>query len=1167
MSATESCDDDTSPTRRPRQNRIHSVGLPTRTSLLSEPPRTGNDVPPPIPRRHSATPAVAPPPIPLRPPAIPKRSKNEKPIRLQLTTRQSNQITPCKTSDSSSAPSSGMPAMWNSVGSTNQKLINLDPFRNQNQTSQDYLLNYGENSRETNDNNDFVADFEQANFQEGRKLPLNSSFEELQKVSLDLEKRLHERIIKSAEAKFEDPNSRQRQGTVSRHNRQQISKFTKENSSCEQRESSESKPIREEIMLSRKEIFQKDELKHATILTSGRERRSKFEELQAASKNLERRLHEDDDYRRRQEMERRISKDKPPRYEDLEGIPHELLDKRYHGEQRTLEQQPQQHPVMRNKYESDMERARNILQHNLRKERVGGGSGGGEKLEKLPKATQTNLPPPLSAICQSPVPKPISIRQDSNVSSDSFSQTSSPSYTSKTMEAPLLPHKHGKVPDRALVSEPDNSSGRPITKSTSTPASLQTIVKMHAGNNSSLHHKIIRDMTGSHYVTTGRLRFRFVQVLLNAVALLAIAGGLAAYFKTYPDFQLENRTIYTALIPIPETRFMFEDRNPAPGICLPIIVTFCENKVPYNYTVFPNFMGNFGQRDAQHELELYDAIVDVRCYELAALFLCSLFVPKCGPQGNVVRPCQSLCLQTERRCGFFLKVFGLSLPNYLDCELFPDDLTIQECIGHYEVIEAARKAEKPVCTSGFQCDGTRCIPFDWRCDGHLDCLDHSDEIGCGNCNSSTSSPMSASTSSTFGKIIKGPSTKNTLSTKSSLHCGEKRCMSASHICDGVMDCPWGQDERYCLKLSEKNGDVGEGRLEVYHAEMGKFMPACVSHWEATTSPQEVCAMLGYTASNGSKWINDVTTMKPKSSGYHTKSLSLLKQFQKCIKDREPYPTVKLTCVKYACGRRRSVYERTRVKRIVGGVESAPGDWPFLAALLGGPEQIFYCAGVLIADQWVLTASHCVGNYSEVSGWTIQLGITRRLSHTYLGQKMKVKRVIPHPYYNLGVAHDNDVALFQLERPVQYHEHLRPVCLPTADIDLTPNTYCTVIGWGKKNDTDSSEYEPAVNEVVVPILPRQLCNTWLAHKELNVTDGMICAGYENGGKDACQGDSGGPLLCQDEKDKEKWFVGGIVSWGIKCAHPKLPGVYANVPKYVTWIQEEMSKYPYSEYDDI
>ncbi|KYN29072.1 Atrial natriuretic peptide-converting enzyme [Trachymyrmex cornetzi] len=1155
-----------------KESRIHSVGLPTKTSLLPEPPRTGNDVPPPIPRRHSATPAVAPPPIPLRPPAIPKRSKNEKPIPLQLTTRQSNQVTPCKTSDPSSTPSSGMSAAWNSVDSSNQKLIDLGSFRNHNQASQDYLVNYnGKDSRETKEHNDFVADFEQANFQEGHKLTQNSSFEELQKVSLDLEKRLHERIIKSAEAKFEDPNGRQRQlGTMSRHNRQQLSKFTKENESgsCEQKEPSESKP-REEMALPRREIFQKDELKYATILTSGRERRSKFEELQAASKNLERRLHEDDDYRRRQEMDKRIIKDKPPRYEDLEGIPHDL-DKRYHGEQRTLEQQ-QQHPIMRSKYESDMERARNILQHNLRKERTGN-----EKLEKLPKATQTNLPPPLSAICQSPVPKPISVRQDSNVSSDSFSQTSSPSYTSKTMEAPLLPHKHGKVPDRALVSEPDNSSGRPITKSTSTPASLQTIVRMHAGNNSSLHHKIIRDMTGSHYVTTGRLRFRFVQVLLNAVALLAIAGGLAAYFKTYPenDFKLENRTIYTAVIPIPEsTRFVIEDKNPAPGVCLPIIVTFCQqHKVPYNYTVFPNYMGNFGQREAQHELELYDAVVDVRCYELAALFLCSVFVPKCGSRGRVVRPCRSLCYQTKRRCGFFLKVFGLSLPDYLECELFPENPSSDECIGHHEVIEAARRAEKPVCTSGFQCDGTRCIPFDWRCDGHLDCSDHSDEIGCGNCNSSTSS--SEPVSSAFGQIVlsKGSSTKSTLSTKSSLHCGERRCMSASHICDGVMDCPWGQDERYCLKLSHRNGDVGEGRLEVYHAEMGKFMPACVSHWEPTTSPQEVCAMLGYkgTVSNGTKLMNDSLSIVL-SSEYRNKNL--LKQFQGCIKDREPYPMVKLTCVDYACGRRRSVYGNVRVKRIVGGVESAPGDWPFLAALLGGPEQIFYCAGVLIADQWVLTASHCVGNHSEVSGWTIQLGITRRLSHTYLGQKLKVKRVIPHPYYNLGVAHDNDVALFQLEKRVQYHEHLRPVCLPTADTNLTPDTNCTVIGWGKKNDTDfqllsrrllsASEYEPAVNEVVVPILPRHLCNSWLAHKELNVTEGMICAGYADGGKDACQGDSGGPLLCQDKEDKDRWFVGGIVSWGIKCAHPKLPGVYAYVPKYVTWIQKEMSKY--SEYN--
>lgn len=50
---------------------------------------------------------------------------------------------------------------------------------------------------------------------------------------------------------------------------------------------------------------------------------------------------------------------------------------------------------------------------------------------------------------------------------------------------------------------------------------------------------------------------------------------------------------------------------------------------------------------------------------------------------------------------------------------------------------------------------------------------------------------------------------------------------------------------------------------------------------------------------------------------------------------------------------------------------------------------------------------------------------------------------------------------------------------------------------------ASEYEPAVNEVQVPVLNREICKLWLAHEVSNFTDGMICAGYPDGGKDACQ----------------------------------------------------------------
>lgn len=54
----------------------------------------------------------------------------------------------------------------------------------------------------------------------------------------------------------------------------------------------------------------------------------------------------------------------------------------------------------------------------------------------------------------------------------------------------------------------------------------------------------------------------------------------------------------------------------------------------------------------------------------------------------------------------------------------------------------------------------------------------------------------------------------------------------------------------------------------------------------------------------------------------------------------------------------------------------------------------------------------------------------------------------------------------------------------------------------------------------------------------------------------QGDSGGPLLCPVEGHQDQWFVGGIVSWGVECATPSLPGVYVNVPMYTEWITNSM-----------
>ena len=63
--------------------------------------------------------------------------------------------------------------------------------------------------------------------------------------------------------------------------------------------------------------------------------------------------------------------------------------------------------------------------------------------------------------------------------------------------------------------------------------------------------------------------------------------------------------------------------------------------------------------------------------------------------------------------------------------------------------------------------------------------------------------------------------------------------------------------------------------------------------------------------------------------------------------------------------------------------------------------------------------------------------------------------------------------------------------------------------------------------------------------------MLCAGHEEGGKDACQGDSGGPLMHKDHVSGH-WTLVGVVSAGYSCAKPGQPGIYHKVSKTSDWV---------------
>merc|ERR1719343_1502567 len=70
--------------------------------------------------------------------------------------------------------------------------------------------------------------------------------------------------------------------------------------------------------------------------------------------------------------------------------------------------------------------------------------------------------------------------------------------------------------------------------------------------------------------------------------------------------------------------------------------------------------------------------------------------------------------------------------------------------------------------------------------------------------------------------------------------------------------------------------------------------------------------------------------------------------------------------------------------------------------------------------------------------------------------------------------------------------------------------------------------------------------------LNLTN-QICAGYSKGGRDSCQGDSGGPLICFIDT---RPYVAGLVSWGVQCGMPNVPGVYTDVSKFLSWVRSNV-----------
>ena len=190
-------------------------------------------------------------------------------------------------------------------------------------------------------------------------------------------------------------------------------------------------------------------------------------------------------------------------------------------------------------------------------------------------------------------------------------------------------------------------------------------------------------------------------------------------------------------------------------------------------------------------------------------------------------------------------------------------------------------------------------------------------------------------------------------------------------------------------------------------------------------------------------------------------------------------------------------------------------------------------------------------FKQPSQWVIRAGEFDLTQTEDSEQNRRAEAIYIHSLYKPG-SNENDIALVYLERPVEINDKVDVICLPRKG-DVQSGSFCSIAGWGFT--TNFHHISVPLRTQTVPVVSRQHCNKASSYGGL-VKEGMICAGFEQAGKDKCYGDGGGPLMCQNSQGQ--WVVGGINSWGQMCGLPGKYGVYTFTEKYRDWIDRHMQE---------
>lgn len=226
-------------------------------------------------------------------------------------------------------------------------------------------------------------------------------------------------------------------------------------------------------------------------------------------------------------------------------------------------------------------------------------------------------------------------------------------------------------------------------------------------------------------------------------------------------------------------------------------------------------------------------------------------------------------------------------------------------------------------------------------------------------------------------------------------------------------------------------------------------------------------------------------------------------------------------------------------RIVGGqAVSSIRRFPWMTSLKNNIGKHF-CGAMLIHPSWILTAKHCSKVSRTPDLWIGGLDLNKPEEFI----KRKVKNMIEYPDEKV------DVLLIEMNEPITDRMPVKLNNNPNIPI----GTNVDAVGWGRLSEGGS--VTSILQEVVLKLVSDEKCKILYPDKYTN--DKQLCAGIDEGEKDACQGDSGGPLVVMwDETDPATQFLIGVTSMGIGCARKGKYGVWVKTSYILPWIAKNI-----------